>query len=285
MLGLSSVLLCTSFFPRPSLASPFKTTQYAHVANIPDDQLSIDLYSCRPDSRALVVYVHGGAWTRGDKANVHSMPRFFSDNNVCFASANYPLTAAPGTLLMDEQVSALKRLSEWLVSYGNSSINKQAYSNITFIAHSAGAHLTALTDVRHGFNANVRNLVLMDSGAYDLVQKLPLSSSRYKKEMSQLLDLNPLTRVQRVSRLRQYSPALIRPSKRPSSKSLNVFILTSRKDSHLVSATALKSNYSYSQSRDVSIRTLPWKHSQFPRMIGTSTSFSRSLLDKVIAAD
>src|SRR5262245_61972950 len=65
------------------------------VAYGKDDKQKLDVYSPK-DAKGLpvVVYVHGGEWTKGDKAEVSYKPKFFTENGVVFVSVNYRLSPA-----------------------------------------------------------------------------------------------------------------------------------------------------------------------------------------------
>ncbi len=74
------------------------TLQYASHAGFAADLTSVDVH--RPAAtdgnctrRPLVVWVHGGAWTGGDKTDhIEDKVRLFTDAGFVFASVNYRLT-------------------------------------------------------------------------------------------------------------------------------------------------------------------------------------------------
>lgn len=250
---------------------------YSSLSGVPSSQLEVDLYPCSDFAKSLVVYVHGGAWTRGDKANVHSMPQFFAQNNVCFASVNYPLTPLSGKSVMDLQVSALSSFDSWL---DKQALHKIPYKNITLIGHSAGAHLIALVDKRHGWGVMVRNLVLMDSGSYNIQAKLKKSSPRYKTLMNHLLNINQLSPAEKDALLTNYSPTLL-SSKPRFSGSLNVLVLSGSRPVVLDSSMALVDSYDSIKGYRASLIEFPWTHQEFPRKIGEDPDFSEFLLSVV----
>ena len=267
--------------PACSHAGTFKTVAYASLPGVPQEQTSIDLYPCSASSDALVVYLHGGAWTKGDKVNVHSMPDFFAKNNVCFASANYPLTSLVKGAVMDLQVAALSDLDIWLQRYGRDASRRKSYRNVSLIGHSAGAHLVALADKRNGWNPNVKNLFLMDSGSYDIEAKLDQSSADYRALMHRLLRLDMYAPSEYGSVLKRYSPALLPPLSRSGSAPLNVHLLTSRGPIALSSAVSLRDSYRPAAGYSATLYPLPWKHNEFPRRIGNDQAFSQKLLGRV----
>jgi len=282
--GIAVVAILALLQPPCSYAGSHTTVAYGSLAGIPKDQTSIDLYPCSTASKALVVYVHGGGWTRGDKKNVHSMATYFADNNLCFASANYPLSSPNKISLMDQQVKALSQLDIWLNIYGREPSRRMPYSNISIIGHSSGAHLVALADKRQGWNSNVKNLFLMDSGSYDIGQKYRNSSQRYRNEISRILQLDNYRPADYTSVFKRYSPALLAPKPRSSDNRLNVFLLTSQRPNSVESAKLLRQSYRSSTGYRVKIFKFPWKHEDFPRKIGVDRTFSQKLLNGVLAA-
>lgn len=270
-----------ALLPACSHAGSVTAIPYTSLRGVPPAQTSIDLYPCPRSADSLVVYVHGGAWIKGDKSNVHSMPTFFVSNNVCFASASYPTTFVEGKSLMDLQVTALSSLNTWLRSQAQQGSNVNAYKNISVIGHSAGAHLVALADKRFGWNPNVRNLFLLDSGSYDIESKYRQSSGRYRELMSQVLQLDRYSLDDQAVVFKRYSPASLPPLGRNSTSPLNIFLLTGQRPNVVNSALALKNSYNSFPGYKVKLFQLPWQHSDFPRKIGVDQAFSNKLLGQI----
>jgi acetyl esterase/lipase len=129
--------------------------------------------------RGIVVYVHGGGWSKGDKSAVGSKAAFFTQAGYLFVSVNYRLSPRPPNLQdarrvrfpdhprdVAEAVAWLRR-NAW--RYGGDG------TRIALIGHSAGAHLVGLvaTDasylLRFGTARRiVRGFVPLDPGAYDV---------------------------------------------------------------------------------------------------------------------
>lgn len=264
----------TGFLPSFSCASAFRTVAYTQLAGIPVDQTSIDLYECNHSARALVVYVHGGAWIKGDKGNVHSMPNFFAVNDICYASANYPLQSPDRRLLMEHQIDALSDLNLWL-SRRSSSFG--SYKNVTILAHSAGAHLVALADKRFAWYSGVDHLILMDSSSYDLGKKFQVASFEFRQLLTKLLQLDGMSPGSRHAVFRRLSPALL--TARPSPyNNIELILLSGHRSAAKASAQSLGESYSGVPGYIVRLFEYPWMHRDFPRKIGTDPDFGRQLL-------
>lgn len=275
---LTLLVLCLS--PSCAHAVPLQTVTYTSIPGIPQNQLAIDLYPCPTSADALVVYIHGGAWIAGDKKNVHSMPGFFLKNNICFASANYPLRTIPGESLFDLQVDALSRLDNWLHLLHPQYFPTAANRNISIIGHSAGAHLVALLDKRKGWSNDVKSIILMDSGAYDISAKYLESPPQYKDLMGQLLRLSDHHPDEYEQVFWAYSPALLHP--KPRSSPLGVYLLAGQDKVSRSSALLLQKSYSLLPVYNAVVYAMPWRHADFPKRIGTDPVFSQKLLVKVL---
>ena len=267
-------LVLIGLLPSCSYAAAWRTVPYAKLPGIPVDQTSIDLYGCKRSADALVVYVHGGAWIKGDKKNVHAMPDYFAGKNVCFASANYPLQSPDRRSVMDHQLDALAELNVWL---SQANIRPNHFRSISILGHSAGAHLVALLDKRYGWNSGVDNLILMDSASYDLSKKFQDSSHGFKQLLAKLLRLDEVSSGSRQAVLRRFSPALL-PARSRLDGNLNVVLLSGYRSAARASARSLRESYRSMPGYTVRTLDYPWRHRDFPRKIGTDFDFSRRLI-------
>lgn len=93
---------------------------YATVEGVDPELLSLDLAvpvvgeGCAPPP--LVVFVHGGGWRRGDKANGGSAAaRLFNGAGLAYASVNYRLSPAVQYPTHDDDVATA---IGWLVEHG-----------------------------------------------------------------------------------------------------------------------------------------------------------------------
>jgi arylformamidase len=145
-----------------------------------DAKQRLDVYSPKGVKQApIVVFVHGGEWTRGDKAAVSSKPSFLNENDIVFVSINYRLTpAVTHPSHMSDVASALRWVHDHAVEIGGSP------TKIVLMGHSAGCHLVTLTGLDPHYLARVklrptdlRGVVAWSGGAYDLVEKVKAGGS------------------------------------------------------------------------------------------------------------
>jgi len=133
----------------------------------------LDLYLPREQGSPLLVFVHGGAWTRGDKAAYagayEQLAEGVSARNVAVAVVNYRLSPE---VMHPEHARDVARAVAWL--YRNSSTYGWSPDRIYLVGHSAGAHLSALVAVgptylkELGLTPAIIKGVVGISGVYDL---------------------------------------------------------------------------------------------------------------------
>ncbi|MCU0723508.1 MAG: alpha/beta fold hydrolase, partial [Planctomycetes bacterium] len=147
----------------------------------------LDLYAPEGASSApVMVFVHGGGWTRGDKANAGRKPAFFAGKGWVFASLNYRLMpAGKHPANVRDVAAALAWLHGHVAEYGGDP------ARIHLMGHSAGAHLAALaaSDGRRlkefGKDLSIlRCCIPLDTNGYDiprLMERPGASVSMYPK--------------------------------------------------------------------------------------------------------
>ncbi len=135
--SLASLAIAAHAVAEPTIT---KDIEYARVADRP---LRLDLY--RPDGAPapLLVWVHGGGWEAGSKAQMPLAP--FVERGFAVASLDFrPASAAqfPG------QVQDLKAAVRFL----RAQAGRLGYdaSRIAILGASSGAHLAALVGVTNG---------------------------------------------------------------------------------------------------------------------------------------
>lgn len=74
----------------------YKNVAYDTISGVNEGLLSVDVYVPRGGRIELpvVMYVHGGGWQGGDRANVDSLAKAFTDSAWVFVSVNYRLSPA-----------------------------------------------------------------------------------------------------------------------------------------------------------------------------------------------
>lgn len=172
----------TTATPPAATCGVNRTERYAEHPGVDPDLTSLDLYLPPADAggcrvRPLVVWVHGGAWTGGDKSeHMADKVRLFTEAGYLFASINYRLTdpavvpPAPRHPVHDQDVADA---IAWLVAH-RTEIGIDT-TRIAVLGHSAGGGIVAAitTDGRylgsHGLDLRtVRCAASMDGEGYDI---------------------------------------------------------------------------------------------------------------------
>lgn len=131
----------------------------------------LDLYAPVGVTNApIMVYVHGGGWTKGDKKQVGEKANFFAENDWLFISTNYRLLPDGKHPNNAEDVAtALAWAHNHATEYGGDP------NRLFLMGHSAGGHLAALvaTDPRHLAKVEksltiIKGVIALDTQAYDL---------------------------------------------------------------------------------------------------------------------
>jgi acetyl esterase/lipase len=147
----------------------------------------LDVYAPSTGSNhPVVVWVHGGGWMRGSKAEVDHKPVAFVEKGFVFVPVNYRFVP---NVIMDTIVRDVAKSVGWvhknIVRHGGDP------NRIFLMGHSAGAQLAALlcTDSRYieaeGVpRASIKGCVPVDGDTYDVPLQVATATAR-RKSMKQ----------------------------------------------------------------------------------------------------
>lgn len=158
-------------------AREVRDVPYDSLAGVAPNLLSLDLYLPQRASACalapVVVWVHGGAWAIGDKANgMADKKALFNGEGWLLASVNYRLSPEQASTDPDrvmypahprDVAAALAWLHEHVATYGGDP------SRMALLGHSAGAHIAALVSTDESFLAGhgLPVATLSCTGSYD----------------------------------------------------------------------------------------------------------------------
>lgn len=176
---------------RVVLAAPFRGRKVEKIRNVEfrrvaGTALKLDVYRSRDggSGRPALLYIHGGAWTVGDKREqglplLHHLAR---NGWVCF-SANYRLS--PGATFPDHLIDEKAALA-WIREHGEEYGADPAF--VAVAGGSAGGHLAALMGLTEGdpryqpdFESADTSVqaVVTTYGIYDLTNRLGAQSDQF----------------------------------------------------------------------------------------------------------
>lgn len=124
---------------------------------------TLDLYP-GPEGGSVLLFVHGGGWSRGERSMVNDLPAYATRHGLTLASTSYRLVPEVSAREAAEDVAAaVARLKQNLPG-----------RPLFLLGHSAGAHLAALVGVdpvylgAHGLApADIAGIILLDGAGYD----------------------------------------------------------------------------------------------------------------------
>jgi acetyl esterase/lipase len=151
----------------------------AEIAYGPSASQRLDVYP-RPGPAAapLLLYVHGGAWSVGDKRDVHALPAFARRHGFLLASAGYRLGAGAGKAAEDVGAAAA-----WLLANGAAFGGDPR--RLFLVGWSAGGQLAALVGIDPRYlarsgraPADLAGVIGVDGAGYDAATELPSLARR-----------------------------------------------------------------------------------------------------------
>jgi len=145
---------------------------------------TLDIYfnpfaGCNP-KRTIVVFIHGGSWSAGDKACFpepleQSMPAWFVHRGYVFVAINFRLAGSPRSPVarVSDMASDIAKAIKWLTVNGRRFGGRA--SGFVLIGHSSGAHLAALVATHQRFlqahrlsAGHLRGVVAIDIPHFDV---------------------------------------------------------------------------------------------------------------------
>src|SRR5438445_6288478 len=144
----------------------------------------LDVYApTKGKSLPVVVWVHGGGWKRGDRADVHYKPQAFVDNGFVLVSINYRFVPnVTVNQIAGDVAKAIRWTHDHVKDYGGDP------DTIIVMGHSAGAQLAALvcTDDRY-LKAEklplsiIKGCVPVDGDTYDVPMQIQTAEENRPK--------------------------------------------------------------------------------------------------------
>lgn len=164
---------------------------YRSIAGVPRHLLSLDVYTPQGVTKGpVLVFVHGGGWTIGDKAQIHHKATWCAGMGAVLVSVDYRLAPTAHHPQWSEDVAAaVVWVRDHIGEYGGDG------GRIVLAGHSAGAHIAASVgcDPRWlaplGMKpADLAGVLLLDGAGYDIPRHmaapLPVLREIYEKAFS-----------------------------------------------------------------------------------------------------
>jgi len=112
---------------------------YVDVSYGPHEAQKLDVFRARGESKAVLMFIHGGYWRALDKRFYNFLAPAFTQAGVTFANVNYALCP---TVTIEEIVRQVLQAGAWL--HRNASNFGGNPQQLYVAGNSAGGHLTAM---------------------------------------------------------------------------------------------------------------------------------------------
>jgi acetyl esterase/lipase len=207
---LMLTLVAAPMSPAAEAAGDLRVARNLPFTGKDDDKglQSLDVYAPKTGSeRPIMVWVHGGGWRKGDKAQVGVKPQAFVDKGFVFVSVNYRLVPA---VTYKEQAHDVTRAIAWVHKHARDYGGDP--NQIYLMGHSAGAQLAALVGTDDRFLkaaglplTTLKGVILLDGAAYDVPRRIeagepkekPLFEEVFGKDAASQRDSSATTHVAR----------------------------------------------------------------------------------------
>tara|TARA_B100001989_G_C24550737_1_gene474441 strand:- start:1548 stop:2423 length:876 start_codon:yes stop_codon:yes gene_type:complete len=172
------------------------------------ERQKLDLYlpqNTNSSRLPVLMFIHGGAWQKGDKDMYDKMGIFYAENDILFIAINYRLSPDyVHPALAEDCAHAVSWIYQNIDKYGGNT------NKITLSGHSAGAHLSALisTDKRYldayGLPTSIfKTVIPNDTASFDFLLPIkkgkrivqPIIDYTFGTDEKGLADASPITHV------------------------------------------------------------------------------------------
>lgn len=202
---LKSLILLVASLPLSAFAGEMQVHKAIPYAEPKNERQMLDVYA-PPKAKDLpvVLWIHGGGWRAGDKANVNKKPQAFAEKGFVFVSTNHRFFP---TVSVKEMTGDIAKALRWIHEHAKDHGGDP--KAIFVMGHSSGAHLAALvcTDERYlkaeGLPLSIiKGCVPVDVSVYDIPRRLKdggaagtaMFAKTFGDEASQR-ELSPITYV------------------------------------------------------------------------------------------
>lgn len=155
---------------------------------------AVDVYAPREAKSApVVLFVHGGSWTHGDKSEVGSQPKLFNSAGIVLVAVNYRLSpAVTHPAHVQDVAAAIAWTRAHIATYGGDP------ARIFVMGHSAGVLMAALPacDPRvlgaYGMRpADLGGAILLDGSVLNIPERIEKGGEKLAENCRRAFGLDP----------------------------------------------------------------------------------------------
>lgn len=144
-----------------------KSEDFINVSYGTNARHRLDMYlpAGRDKNTAVILLLHGGSWSAGDKSEFTDLAKHWRDKGYAAATMNYRLTQTPENNIHPAQVNDISKAIEFI---GSKSVNWQiSQDKFALQGYSSGAHLSLLYTYNYDTDNKVKTVISM-AGPTDL---------------------------------------------------------------------------------------------------------------------
>jgi arylformamidase len=141
-----------------------------------DPLQKLDFWRASAPNAPLVIFIHGGGWKRGDKANATGAAKVTHYLAAGYAVASIDYRLVPAATVEQQAQDVADAVAALRTQAAKLGIDP---ARIVLMGHSAGAHLAALVGTDPAYFAKagmqpdaVRGVILLDGAAYDVPRQI-----------------------------------------------------------------------------------------------------------------
>lgn len=179
---------------------------YANDPGVDANLETLDIYAPRVAQKLpVVIYVHGGGWSRGDKGEVGSQPKMFNENGVVLVAVNYRLSPERKYPTHVNDIAAgIAWTRNNIARYGGDP------TKMVVMGHSAGSHLASLVATHPGplgkqglKPTDLKGAISLDGSGFNLVERLAGGDAKvsvayeraFGKDQAVFADASPIAHI------------------------------------------------------------------------------------------
>ena len=168
-------LLLVLFVASPLLAGEQKVHKGLSYAEPKNERQMLDVYApTQGKNHPVVVWIHGGGWRRGDKADVHNKPKAFTEKGFVLVSISYRFVP---NVTVDQIAGDVAKAIRWTHDHAKEYGGDP--NTMIVMGHSAGAQLAALVCIDDRYLkaeklplSIIKGCVPVDVSVYDIPKRL-----------------------------------------------------------------------------------------------------------------
>lgn len=192
------------------IEEPLKSEEFLNVAYGDNAKQVLDIYlpEKRNESTKVVILIHGGFWTGGDKNDLSIFVKFLQNNGFAVANINYRLINASENNIHPAQINDITKAVAFISSKAPSW--HVSSNQMGIIGASAGAHLGLLYTYAYNTDGKIKTVISIagpsnftDLTAIGESQKLILSNFLGKTKQQDpalYISASPITHVSATSK-------------------------------------------------------------------------------------